>query len=381
MNIINEELEISKKYMLEEIEFKGNKLVRLTRDNVARVEAMIRNDSDYLKTTDIHAGPQKKYYGSSAYWMTQLKYELLGVEKSEYSYTTIIHEAVNAVDRENSTHLSSDGKGREEIPERILNIPKDKLLRCLRDPDYEDMYLIREISRITSADKRARKNVSFASKFCHYACFYVFEGSEYQDNYSIYDSILKAVLPLYLEYYSVDPRAYDLDDYVQYRKAIDVIRNTCDTSISRNGFDHLLWYFHKGRMDKMIKTEKRCMFKRVSIKIYYARAIPVEAAIWVQDNSLHYSIDSYYQRKLIDDEVVDITAEDFEKKFAKIGIDGWKKLYTPPEEYAVNDGESWIVTYETDDGKKIVINGENGYPDNWKSFIKLIRSVTGKFTM
>ena len=123
------------------------------------------------------------------------------------------------------------------------------------------------------------------------------------------------------------------------------------------------------------------MFKRVSIKINYARSIPVEAAVWVQDNRLHYSSDSYYQRKLIDDEVSDITVEDFEKKIVKIGIDCWKELYTPPEEYAVNDGESWIVTYETDDGKKIVVNGENGYPDNWKSFIKLIRSVTGKFTM
>lgn len=123
------------------------------------------------------------------------------------------------------------------------------------------------------------------------------------------------------------------------------------------------------------------MFKRVSIKINYARSIPVEAAVWVQDNRLHYSIDSYYQRKLIDDEVSDITVEDFEKIIVKIGIDCWKELYTPPEEYAVNDGESWIVTYETDDGKNIVVNGENAYPDNWKNFIKLIKSITGKFMM
>lgn len=121
------------------------------------------------------------------------------------------------------------------------------------------------------------------------------------------------------------------------------------------------------------------MFKRVSIKIRYARSMPVEAAVWVQDNKLHYSNMSFYNDSFVEDEVSDIDVESFEKKFAKIGIDNWKELYTP-EGYAVLDGESWIVTYENDD-RKIVVNGENAYPDNWKSFIKLIRSVTGKFTM
>ena len=123
------------------------------------------------------------------------------------------------------------------------------------------------------------------------------------------------------------------------------------------------------------------MFKTVSIKINYARSMPVEASIWVQDNKLHYSNISIYNESFSEDEISDVDAEGFDKKLARIGINNWKELYTPPEEYAVNDGESWIVTYETDDDKKIVVNGENGYPDNWKSFIKLIRSVTGKFVM
>ena len=89
--------------------------------------------------------------------------------------------------------------------------------------------------------------ISFASKFWHYACFYIFEGTEYQDNYSIYDSILKTVLPVYLDYYQIDQN-YSLDDYKQYRKAVDKIRELCGIEISRNGFDHLLWYYHKGRI-------------------------------------------------------------------------------------------------------------------------------------
>ncbi len=82
-----------------------------------------------------------------------------------------------------------------------------------------------------------------------------------------------------------------------------------------------------------------------------------------------------------EDEISEIDAEGFDKKLARIDIDKWKELYMPPEDYVVLDGESWIVTYEIDDGKKIVVNGENAYPDNWKNFIRLIKSITGKFMM
>lgn len=52
---------------------------------------------------------------------------------------------------------------------------------------------------------------------------------------------------MYLDYYQIDQN-YSLDDYKQYRKAVDKIRELCGIEISRNGFDHLLWYYHKGRI-------------------------------------------------------------------------------------------------------------------------------------
>ncbi len=128
-----------------------------------------------------------------------------------------------------------------------MQIGRNELIESLKNPDYKDMKLIREISRITSAERRARINPSFASKFCHYACFYIFEGTEYQDNYLIYNGILKAVLPLYLEYFGIDQK-FDLSDYRDYRMAVDMIRKASGIEISRNGFDHLLWYYHKGRL-------------------------------------------------------------------------------------------------------------------------------------
>lgn len=253
-NTIQKELVLAKSKMIEEVVFQNKTLAKLTRDNVAIVEAMIRNDSAYIHSTDVNAAPtynrkgEIKYGGSSAYWMTQLKAAILADgSDSVYSYEDIIKGAVESVDRENSTHLNADKCGRKEITQRLCSFDRVELVECLKDPDHDDMKLIREISRITSAKQRARTNPSFASKFCHYACFYVFEGTEYQDNYSIYDGILKAVLPMYLGYFRIE-QEYDLSDYRDYRMAVDAIREASGIEISRNGFDHLLWYYHKGRL-------------------------------------------------------------------------------------------------------------------------------------
>ena len=247
-NLINEEFLASKEIMIEEVSWNNRTLAKLNRHNVAIVEAMIRNDSDYIKTSVKDAGPKDQYKGSSAYWFSKLKEVLLDNKKTEYSYEKIIGNTVEAVDRENSTHLNADNCGREEITERIVKYNKDDLITCLKNPTYKDMGLFREIENRTHAKERARKNTSFASKYCHYACFNLFEDTEYQDNYSIYDSILKTVLPMYLDYYNIDCKKYDLSDYAQYSKAIDEVRYAADELISRNGFDHLLWYYHKGRL-------------------------------------------------------------------------------------------------------------------------------------
>ena len=101
---------------------------------------------------------------------------------------------------------------------------------------------------------KPRENTSFASKFCHYACFYVFEGEKEQDNFSIYDDVLETVLPQYWAFFDVGnlTKHSGKFDYKEYSDVIDEIRGKSSRkgyTISRNGFDHLLWYYHKGRLD------------------------------------------------------------------------------------------------------------------------------------
>jgi len=253
MNLIQMELKSAESKMLSVIP--DTDLVALSPDNVAIVEAMIQNDSAYLKSSDIKAEPRGLYGGSTAYWMIRLKHILLGdYYATDEEYEEVLRGAIAAVDRDNSTHLNADGVGREEISRRILVINKEQLVDYLKDPEGTDLWLIKHISEEThpcGISKSGnpyypRTNISFASKFCHYACFYIFEGAQEQDNYSIYDNVLRRVLPKYIEYYKIERR--NLDDYAEYRKAVDDIIRAAKTQISRNGFDHLLWYYFKGRL-------------------------------------------------------------------------------------------------------------------------------------
>lgn len=242
MTRINAELKRAKQYMLKTIDHKGQDLVEINQDNVARVEAMIQNDAAYLNSGN------KDYAGSTAYCMCQLKNYINKKTSDKTDYKDIIADAVIAVDRDNSTHLNADGVGREEITERICKIPLEKLLHYLQDPHGTKYKLVEIIARKTSAAIRPRENKSFASKFCHYACFYLFEGKKEQDNYSIYDSILKNALPLYIDYYGIDVKKQELEDYAVYSETIEKILKKSGNKISKNGFDHLLWYYYKGRI-------------------------------------------------------------------------------------------------------------------------------------
>ena len=255
MNLIQEELNNAKTKMLATIP--GTELVLLSQENVAIVEAMILNDSSYLKSADKLAAPDGKYRGSTAYWMMRLKEVLIDqVPTDDDKYIEILAAAIEAVDRENSTHLNADGIGREEILQRLIQIEKGKLVDCLKHPDATNLWLINYIADTTHPKGKspkgspyyARTNVSFASKFCHYACFYLFEGEDEQDNYSICDYVLKSVLPKYISYYGL--RNWNLDNYADYRKAVNDIIAAANARISRNGFDHLLWYYFKGRLSK-----------------------------------------------------------------------------------------------------------------------------------
>lgn len=282
-SLLDRELDTARKYQL--LSTKSG-LLDLSTENVALVEAMISIDSDYCRAADVNAGPNSLYYfddvvaywfgnlnkeekrkiakryegkykGSTAYWIKQLE-EGLRKECDDNELKNRILLAVLAVDRDNSTHVTSDGAGPVFLTERILEWFKDHRIEDLKDIAV-GRNLIQKLSEetpkgyITDFDKyNQRSNYSFATKFCHYICFFLFQGDD-RDIYSIYDSVVAQILPYYLkrqQIFKKDGKPYkkcdfdSADKYEEYSKVIDLLR---DDKISRNGFDHLLWYYHKGR--------------------------------------------------------------------------------------------------------------------------------------
>ena len=158
--------------------------MELTVENVARVEFMIRHNSRY-------AGQNNK---STTIWLKKFANALKG-EHTQEDYRKIVFEVVSGIDRTNSTHINADGVGREELTERIVNIDKNLLFEYLKSPEKDNYKLIEILSEKTHSapanpNMHARRNYSFATKFCHYAAFYLFEDEVEQDNFSIYDNVV-----------------------------------------------------------------------------------------------------------------------------------------------------------------------------------------------
>ena len=237
---IQEEKELSLRYELSRYS-KTKDLVELTVENVARVEFMIRNNSRY-------AGQNNK---STTIWLKKFANALKG-EHTQEDYRKIVFEVVSGIDRTNSTHINADGVGREELTERIVKIDKNLLFQYLKSPEKDNYKLIEILSEKTHSapanpNMHARRNYSFATKFCHYAAFYLFEDEVEQDNFSIYDNVVAKKIDKYAECYKIENPNDIGCNYKSFITLVDAIIKKSGNKISRNGFDHLLWYMNKTR--------------------------------------------------------------------------------------------------------------------------------------
>ena len=274
MNKIHDEVEASKKYNLEYETFDGITLVKLTKDNVAKVESIIRTDSNYSSFKEANYD-NKKY---SPYWIREMGKHLriIDGEAEEKDFKKIVANVVKKIDKENGTHLTADCKKDENgrIKESAIDFMVTQIIDCydkktlldyLKKPDFScEKNLIDILSAPTGVkNEKGRRHLSFASKFCHYSCYHLFSGEEEQDNYSIYDRFVREALPFYLKKYKINNiKITDKSTYKEYQQAIDAILEKADEKISRNGFDHLVWYYFKGDRIKNEKNNKKNKLKK-----------------------------------------------------------------------------------------------------------------------
>ena len=259
----------------------GAKIPALTRKNADFITAIIKLDSNYGKDADVNNKPHKtfdplksskgKECGSTAFWFDKMK--------NGGDFETCLAGAIVAIDRVNSTHLEASVEGRTIIRKQILKICSkySDIVAELEKNLVDQNHIIAEIAAPIGAKRgntSNRYNVSFASKFCAYAAKYL----ETQQQYVIYDQVIASHLRLYVEaylsrksgkknfdFYSYREKCIKMGQSVDmlgfYRKYSDAIETIIDIvksqGISKEEFDHIVWYCFKGKHDNDVKLYRK----------------------------------------------------------------------------------------------------------------------------
>ena len=212
---------------------KENDILEISEENVLLAEAFyqirFRKYHKDINLDEMETVPEAK----PKEWSTKTCF--LAMKKWPDEFEKLLGFACIAINAENSTHLKK--KERKAIVKVIVEKQKtlDEFKNALTCKGYP---IIQEIRGLKDTSKGIRDNYSFATKLCHFACFYLFDGDA-RDIYSIYDSVLiDSLKKLGCKGNYKDPQK----GYKNYQNAIgEIIKGK---GISRNGFDHLMWVYY-----------------------------------------------------------------------------------------------------------------------------------------
>ena len=247
---------------------KNNNLIALTTLNVQKVETMLRYNPDYPQFFDYNLLNNSNYVNDiivnveeernnkkddleypSFYYIKALE-KFKDNDKETGTYEYYIKAILRRINSENSTRAS-----KYDITtiagEIACKFEYSELIENLKKPNKE--YKIIEYICM----KGKNRNLSLATKFCHYMSFILFFGTNYADTYSIYDSVVNDNLNSYASHLKIESNYNSQElknlqknewkeiknSYIKYQETINKI--ITKANISRNGFDHLVWYSNK----------------------------------------------------------------------------------------------------------------------------------------
>lgn len=226
----------------------------ITKGNAQTANSQIQSSPIYGGGTGVNAGPNGRFIGSLSYWQNELN--------TNYSYNTIFN-LVKAVNAANVTRVS--GAEMQIIADRIINNYKTKqdLKTALSQNPFYINGSVRDVKQnhilcviatpIKMNNGNYRCNLSFASKLCQFASKILNAGYEY----SKYDSVVSSHLPIYVNEYlcvQLDEKHFsmngkDIDEkmktYAEYCEYIGKIIAKVNQGITREEFDHIVWYTNK----------------------------------------------------------------------------------------------------------------------------------------
>ncbi len=192
-----------------------NYMIALTPDNAAKALECIKGNKRYEK---------------SSY---EVYYNKLGKSLSDYSKEEL-KNILWCVARSNSTRSSNENIS--VITDWIFK----NLTQFLKRLEKGDTTLVDELTTIKGL---SRKEKSLSSKICSYLCELEFKQSKFAVN----DTVVRRVLPYYLNYYGISNQNKALENY-SYSEIIafiDKIAVNLPPKMNYTEIDQIIWYCYR----------------------------------------------------------------------------------------------------------------------------------------
>ena len=214
----------------------GLNIVLLTKANSNKIEGAIANDPRY------QTGIAGRFYNLC-------KQRNIDIKNNQDDSLYIL---LSAIDVDNSTGLKRfQGQGADPI-RRVCDY-------MVSTPSFFQDLLANEPIGIDLPDKICslitdRDVKSFASKACKYLHQFLLGLGRAEDKYSINDSVVRRVLPYYLDYYGV-PHSFTTVNQIHKLSYQDLYKVLSDLQVAakkkegvgltKHEIDHILWYCYK----------------------------------------------------------------------------------------------------------------------------------------
>lgn len=192
-----------------------NYMIALTPDNAAKALECIKGNKRYEK---------------SSY---EVYYNKLGKSLRDYSKEEL-KNILWCVARSNSTRSSNENIS--VIADWIFK----NLTQFLKRLENGDTTLIDELATIKGL---SRKEKSLSSKICAYLCELEFKQSKFAVN----DTVVRRILPYYLNYYgiSTENKALENYSYSEIIALIDKIIENLSEKMNYTEIDQIIWYCYR----------------------------------------------------------------------------------------------------------------------------------------
>jgi len=147
-------------------------------------------------------------------------------------------EVIRCIATENSTRTST------ETMKCLAAYCTDRSNRFLERIQNGDQELVDDMLQHL-IENSSRKDKSLVSKVCRYLNEWLFAGCEYTIN----DSVVRAIIPYYLAYYNIDRKLWvgkKFDDlsYIEFYRIYSALRAKV-SELNNHQLDHLIWYAYK----------------------------------------------------------------------------------------------------------------------------------------